>query len=272
MYEAYWRLNEKPFENTPDPRFLYASSKHEEALMRLLYAIRERKGAAMLTGEYGSGKTLLSRVIWSNLNEEEDRYRIALIVNPAIPRLEFLGEILYQLGGQDLIKPKTLRRKAQILHFLNEMFYEGLKKDQHVVIIVDEAQAILDEAIFEELRLLLNFQLNNRFLLTLILLGQPGLRNKIAKIKQFEQRLSVKYHLRALNQEETKAYIRHRLNIAGRTASLFTEKAYQLIYESSQGIPRQINNLCDLCLVVGFGERKEFIDEDIVKMVAKDFA
>lgn len=267
MYNDYWGFGEKPFENTPDPRFFYCSTRHEEALMRLLYAVEERKGSAMLSGEYGSGKTLLSRVILSKLLQEEEKYKVALIVNPAIPVLELLSEIVYQLGYQTLRED----RKIDILRKLNEILYKTAEDNKHTVIIIDEAQVIEDESVFEELRLLLNFQLNERFLLTLLLLGQPELKEKIEVLPQLKQRLALSYHLTNLTEPETKGYIEHRSKVAGRQESIFSPEACRLIYEYSQGIPRQINNLCDLSLVIGMGERATQIDERIAKEVINDF-
>jgi general secretion pathway protein A len=266
LYEDYWGFKEKAFENTPDPRFFYGSTKHEEALMRLLYVVQERKGAGMLSGEYGSGKTLLSRLILGKLMQQEDRYNVALVVNPAIPALELLGEIVYQLGGECL----TQDRKIDVLHKLNEILYKTSRDNKYTVVIIDEAQ-ITDELIFEELRLLLNFQLNESFLLTLLLLGQPELREKIERLPQLKQRLAISYHLTTLDESETKSYVEHRCRVAGREEPLFSDEATTLIYEYSKGVPRQINNLCDLSLVIGMGERSNHIDKHIIEEVINDF-
>jgi len=267
MYENYWRLKEKPFENTPDPRFFYCSAQHEEALMRLLYVVQERKGSAMLSGEYGSGKTLLSRVLLGKLLQEEDKYKVALIINPAIPVAELLSEIIYQLG-QDTLRQD---RKIDALHKLNDTLYKTAQDNKHTVIIIDEAQAIEDETVFEELRLLLNFQLNERFLLTLLLLGQPELRDKIDRLPQFKQRLALSYHLTTLTESETKGYIEHRCKNAGGLEPIFIPEACNLIYEYSGGVPRQINNLCDLSLVMGMGHKATQIDKQIAQDVIHDF-
>ena len=266
MYQEYWGFKEKPFENTPDPRFLYYSSQHEEALMRLLYAVREKKGAALLSGEFGSGKTLLSRVVMTKLINEDDRYKVALIVNPAIPKEELLSEIVYQFGKE----PDKEDTKSALLHKLNDILYRNMDDKKHSVIIIDEAQAIEDESTFEELRLLLNFQLNEMFLLTLILVGQPELRDKIENIPQFKQRMSIKYHLGTLGLTETQEYIRHRCRIAGREEPLFLDQAVRVIYDASGGIPREINNLCDLCLVIGLGNKLKAIDEGTALQVTRD--
>lgn len=264
MYEDYWGLREKPFENTPDPRFLYHSQRHEEALSRMLYVIRERKGAAILTGEYGSGKTLLSRVLLEELNNNQ--YQSALIFNPRLPALELIKEIVYQLDGDT----SSLLSKTDLLHHLNEILYKNKNDNKNTVVVVDEAQAIPEEDSFEELRLLLNFQLNDNFLLTLILLGQPELKEKIAKLPQLKQRLAVRYHLKALTEIETKEYIKHRLEIAGAEQEIFSEGAFKEIYYFSTGIPRRINNICDMALLVGCGEGIDKINKKIIREVAED--
>ena len=266
MYNDYWGFKEKPFENTPDPRFFYCSAKHEEALMRLLYAVQERKSSAMLSGECGSGKTLLSRIILNRLMNKE-KYKVALVVNPAIPLLELLGEIVYQLGGEN----PAGERKIDILRRLNEILYSVSQDGKHTVIIIDEAQTISEDSVFDELRLLLNFQVNERFLLTLLLLGQPELREKIEGTRQFKQRLALRYHLTTLTESETKAYIGHRCAIAGKPSPPFSDGAYKLVYEYSQGLPREINNICDLSLVIGMGEKADSVCERIVSEVIKDF-
>ncbi len=266
MYEEYWKLKEKPFENVPDPRFLYHSPKHEEALMRMFYAVRERKGAALLTGEYGSGKTILSRVLISELTKKDSKYKVALIVNPKLSPRDFLREILFQIEGTDVVGGKL-----QLLHMLNEKLYADLNNDVETVIIIDEAQAIDRPEVFEELRLLLNFQLNNRFLLTLILVGQPELKEKVYKIPQLEQRLAIRYHLNKLDYEEMRQYIIHRCTIAGRENEIFTDDACKVIYEASEGIPRRVNNLCDMGLIVGMMAKAQNVDEKIMQEVAEDF-
>ena len=266
MYEEYWKLKEKPFENVPDSHFLYHSKRHDEALMRMLYAVEEKKGAAMLTGEYGSGKTVLVKEIMNRLTTQNDNYHVALIVNPAIPQLELLGEIIYQLGRSISEKMK----KTELLRSLNDILHKNQEEGRHVIVIIDEAQAIGDEEVFEELRLLLNLQLDKNFLLTLLLVGQPELGEKMSRLRQFEQRLSIRYHLAALSQEETKGYIHHRCQVAGAGRELFTGVACNLIYISSKGIPREINNICDISLLVGAGRRKAQIDGEIVEEMVEE--
>ena len=266
MYEEYWRLKEKPFENTPDPRFIYSSQQHQEALSRMLYVVRERKGAALLTGEYGSGKTLLSRVLLEEL-QKENKYQSVFIFNPRLSSLDFIKEIVYQLEGG---KEYSLE-KIDLFHNLHKILLSNCEAGRHSVVIVDEAQAIVDRDIFEELRLLLNFQLNNLFLLTIILIGQPELIDKIINLPQLRQRIAVKFHLRALNEDDTRQYIQHRLDVAQAKQAIFEEDAYKEIYLNSFGIPRLINNICDLALLAGFGSGLKRINKEMIIQVSEDF-
>ena len=266
MYATHWNFNEKPFENTPDPRFMYYSKQHLEAVTRLLYAVSEKKSAAILTGEYGSGKTVISRIVANRLIREEKHYNVALIVNPAITSLEILKEVLYQLGGEATREDQ----KIDVLHRLNDRLYRNMSEGRHTVIIIDEAQTIKERQVFEEIRLLLNFQSDDRFLLTLLLLGQPELKEKVAVIPQLEQRFAVKYHLTNLNLEETINYIEHRLKTAKKVDRIFTDSAYEIIYEASEGIPRKINNICDISLMSGFTKKLDKIDANIIRAVAED--
>ena len=268
MYEDYWGLTEKPFENTPDPRFIYYSPQHEEALSRFLYAIREGKGAAMLTGVFGCGKTLLGRTLLKELGK--DVYRTAFIANPYLSYEELLMHIVYNLGGRDLPDRKTDVLVNIIIERLSEILENNMRDGKKTVIIIDEAHVIRDRQVWEELRLILNFQLEDRFLLTLLLLGQPELRELIDANKQLVQRIAVRYDLKQLNEKETKEYILHRLSVSGRTQSIFTEDAYKLIYERSTGIPRRINHVCDLALFSGFGNSLSVIDENVIKDVSSD--
>jgi general secretion pathway protein A len=263
MYEAYWKLRQKPFENTPDPRFIYYSQKHQEALSRMLYAVRERKGAAILTGEYGSGKTLLSRVLLEELSSGQ--YQPAIIFNPMLTPLELIKEIICQLGGD----VSSLLSKTDLLHYFDGMLYRNRTENKNTVIVIDEAQAVSAES-FEELRLLLNFQLNDDFLLTLILLGQPELKAKMDTLPQLRQRFSIRYHLKALTKEQTGEYVLHRLKVAGAEREIFRDEAFSEIYRFSGGIPRRINNICDLALLVGCAEELEKVDKEIIKDVAED--
>lgn len=264
MYEEYWSLKGLPFENVPDPRFFYTSAEHEEALLRLRYAISRRKGAIMLTGEVGCGKTLLSRVLTMEL--PEGRYEVAMIPNPTMSPSDLIKEILYQLGRES-----SASSKAELLQCLNDELLKNMERGKETLIIVDEAQAIEDVHTLEELRLLLNFQLNDRFLMTLTLIGQPELKGMIKKIPQLDQRIAIRYHLRPLNLQETGNYVHFRLKAAGASREIFTKEATGLIYSYTQGVPRKINNVCDLALLVGYSARADQIDGRILSGVIDEF-
>ena len=262
MYLDYWGLNTFPFENVPDPDFMYYSPEHEEALVRLLYAVKRMKGAALLTGEIGSGKTTLSRVFIQQLPDDE--FDIGLITNPSLNALDFIKEVHYQLGIESKSNSKT-----DLLVLLNNRLLENVNNGRSTLLIIDEAQLIFGET-FEEIRLLLNFQMNDRFLMTFLLIGQPELREIIRNYRQLDQRIAIRYHLNPLSEDETVKYIRFRLEKAGGNRELFTEKAYAAIFQYSAGIPRKINNVCDLTLLIGFSLKVREIDEALVSKVVKD--
>lgn len=264
MYLEYWRLQKFPFENVPDPRFFYLSKSHEEALTRLIYAAKMRKGAAMLTGEFGCGKTTLTKVYMEQL--PKDQYDIGLIINPKLEPVEFLQEILYQFGITNA--PNS---KVQCIRMLNDKMIENMKADIDTLLIVDEAQ-LLDESTLEEIRLLLNFQLNDRFLITVILVGQPDLGPKIKSIEQLDQRIAIKYHLPAFALDDTARYIVFRLKKAGSKENIFSRDAIERIYAITKGVPRKINNLCDLSLFIGFSKNEKVINNEIIDEIINDGA
>ena len=265
MYEQYWGLTARPFQNVPDPNFLFMSPRHREALARLLYAVKYNKGAALLVGDVGCGKTTLSRALILQL--AEDKYDIGLITNPALPGNDFLEEIDTQLG----VQPPS-GGKAALLRGLNDRLLANAGEGKETVLVVDEAHSIRDPAVFEELRMLLNFQLNDRFLLTLVMLAQPEINEIIARLKQFQQRIAIRYDLTPLDEAETGQYITYRLQKAGAKRALFSQEALQLVWQHAQGVPRIINTLCDLCLLEGFASRVQDVDAALVKQVAASLA
>ncbi len=264
MYTAYWGFQEKPFENTPNTKFFYYSQEHEEALARMLYVIRERKGAALLTGEYGCGKTLLSRVLRNEL-QQEHLYDSVYILDPRLSGFELIQEIVCQLSGTPA--PDT---KIDLFHTLHTLLHTSYKLGKHSVILVDEAQSIKSQDTLEELRLLLNFQLDDAFLLTLVLLGSSELQQNVSRMPQLAQRMAARFHIGGLKEEETKSYIQHRILTAGSDKKIFTDDAFNVIHVCSGGIPRRINTICDLALVNGFINNLDTIDKKIILEVDEE--
>ena len=260
MYEQYWGLTSAPFQNVPDPTFFFLSAQHREALARLLYTVRHNKGAALLIGDVGCGKTTLSRALILQLTEQ--KYDIGLVTNPSLPSNDFLEEIDLQLG----ITPGG-GSKVALLRGLNDRLLNNAQEGKETVLIVDEAHSIRDPAVFEELRMLLNFQLNKRFLLTLVLMAQPEIKETIGRIKQLEQRIAIRCHLKPLNEPETVQYVTHRLQKAGAGRAIFCEEAMQIVWRHGRGIPRNINTLCDLCLLEGYAIRAQTVDAALVQRV-----
>lgn len=267
MYEAYWNLTKKPFENTPDPTFLYLSEEHEEALSRLFYAVTEGKGCAMLTGVFGCGKTLIAQTLLEKL--EPDIYRVGVINNPVMSSVELLRAIATHLGASDLPTRKTELLKDVLIDTIGELLMNNLNDGRKSVVIIDEMHAITDKHIFEELRLLLNFQLKDRFLLTLLFLGQPELNRLIDMNKQLNQRIAIRYHLEALSQEEIIEYVSHRLSVAGSEIPIFSDEGLQGVFKKSGGIPRRINQICDMSLLIGMERELEAVSEDVVSEASK---
>lgn len=220
-----------------------------------------------MTGVFGCGKTLLGQALLNELTE--DRYKIAFIANPQMSYEELLMYIATHLGARELPVKKNEIMINVILDVLEKVLKNNMQDGKDSVVILDEAHIINDPNIFEELRLLLNFQTQERFMLTLLLFGQPELKEKIDNNKQLEQRIAVKAHLDSLTPQETTEYINHRLFIAGGQQPIFTESALSLIFDRTGGIPRRINRLSDSCLLAGFAKNQTVIDKDIVLEEAK---
>ena len=210
----------------------------------MLYCVRERKGGGVLSGVFGCGKTVVCQMLLQELNQE--RYRRAYVANPRLSDVDLLRMIAHHLG-----LPNPPANKADVLMALEGLISDNAREGRDSVIVIDEAHAIEDPAVYEELRLLLNFQWNDRFLVTLLLFGQPELSVSINRNKPFEQRIGIKSRLEPLTEEETRSYIRHRLQVAGhaKPESVFSADAIEAVFEATGGIPRRINRLCDICLL-----------------------
>ncbi len=263
MYERFYGLNERPFSKTPDPRYLYKSHQHEEALERILFAIQEKE-LAVLTGDIGSGKTTISRTAMDSL---DDSYIIINIINPRLSPTQFLKTIAKRLRIDDI---KYF--KQDIIEQMSERIAELYEKHISPVVFVDEAQLIPSKDTIDEIRLLTNYQLDNMNLITIILIGQTEFRERLqAKhYSAFRQRIGMSYHLGSLSLEDTEKYIKFRLGIAGRTDPLFTLSAIELIYKYSNGIPRTINTICNNALLYGYGEELSTIDDHVINAIIED--
>jgi len=264
MYFKFFKFKEAPFNMTPNSRFFFESSNHTEALSTLIYAIEERKGFVVITGNIGSGKTTVCRTL---LNKLASTTQTALITNTHMSGKDMLCNIL-----EDLEVEYTPGSKTKILSQLNHYLIEQLRNDQNVVVIIDEAQN-LTPSVLEEVRMLSNLETENEKLIQIILLGQPELKKKLALpgLEQLRQRISVYYHLVPLTEQETKNYIFYRLKIAsGSDRKYFTDEALDIIYQFSKGIPRLINSICDSALLNGFIYEKEIIDGELMQEVVDE--
>ena len=259
MYLSFYGLREAPFAPTPDPKFLFQSARHREALAQLIYGVRERKGFIVLTGEIGTGKTTLLRTLLERLNADTP---VAYVHNSAL-NIEGLLEYVLQDWG---VK-STAATHAQRLFELNEFLISQHEKGASPVLVIDEAQNLSVETL-EAVRMLSNFETTSQKLMQILLVGQPELRDKLdlPELRQLKQRIGLRCHIAPLSPEETRLYIRHRLRIAGATdAGIFTDRAIQKISDYSRGTPRVINIVCDHCLLSGFADSKKRIDTGTVQ-------
>ncbi|MBV6458110.1 MAG: IS481 family transposase ISChy3 [Fimbriimonadaceae bacterium] len=265
MYEAYWGLTEQPFALTPDPRFLFLSRQHEDALMMLHYAITRNKGAAMLSGDIGLGKTTVSRKLLELLSPVQ--YRIVLIVNPILTPVQILQEVLTQLEA-----PSNSRNRQNLVQELHKLLVSMYERGKQAVLMIDEAHLIRSSTTFEELRLLLNCQMNDQFLISLVLLGQTELRGKIAKVPALEQRMAVRHTLKPLDANDTGELILHRLRVAGYTGdkSPFTPDAIHQIHKASGGTPRLISQYADNALLIAMAQQAKQVDGFLMHEVLND--
>jgi general secretion pathway protein A len=247
MYQSYYGFTEMPFHITPDPKFLYLSATHQEALQHLKYGVGEKKGFIVLVGEVGCGKTTLCRKFLNELDPAH--YDTALVLNPRVTETQMLKAILTELK-----EPQLARSKNDLVAQMNQVLLDRIAAGREIVLIIDEAQNLSFE-VFEQVRLLSNLETDKQKLLQIVLMGQPELKVKLAleELRQLRQRILVHYELRPFTREEMDRYINHRLTVSGSMGRPhLTPWALRQIYKASRGIPRIINNLCDKSLLSAF--------------------
>ena len=269
MYEHFYGLAERPFAITPNPRFVFLSQRHQDALAHLLYGVGTggSGGFVQLTGEVGTGKTTLCRLV---LEKVPENTRVALILNPMLSQPELLRAICSELEI-DLAEAGNSVQRLQ--EALNRYLLERHAAGERVVLIVDEAQNMSREGL-EQVRLLTNLETATDKLLQILLLGQPELRNLLARpeLRQLAQRITARYHLDPLNRAETAEYVRHRLAVAGAARCPFSADALKALFQVSDGVPRLINIIADRALVAGYAEERERIDGRLVRAAAREVA
>ena len=263
MYEKFYGLKEKPFQIVPNPSYLYMSPVHDNALTYLEYGLMENVGFILLTGEVGTGKTTLVRYILDRFESEKE---IAVIFNTNVTADELLSLILqsFELEPEDGNKTKNLE-------ILQQFLIDKYAENKQVLLIIDEAQNLSNEAL-EEARMLSNLQSDDQTLIQLMLVGQPELKKRLQQPGHipFAQRIAVNFFLSGLSKKETKLYIDYRLEKAGAKPNIFNLEALNMICEASKGIPRSINLICDFALVYGFGHELETIDASVIEQVISD--
>jgi general secretion pathway protein A len=253
MYNGYFGLAEEPFSIAPDPRFLYMSEQHREALAHLLFGVSSNGGFILLTGEVGTGKTTVCRCLLEQLPEQTE---VALILNPKYSVKELLSAICDDLG----VGYSQSSEMKDYVDALNQHLLENHRNNRHTVLIIDEAQN-LSADVLETIRLLTNLETNTQKLLQVILIGQPELLALLERpeLRQLNQRITARYHLRALRQDELAGYVSHRLSIAGLESQLFPEATLKRLYELTKGIPRLVNIICDRALLGTYVEREDLV-------------
>jgi general secretion pathway protein A len=266
MYPAFFGIAEKPFAITPDPRYLYLGARHAEALAHLVYGINEAGGFIQLTGEVGTGKTTTIR---SLLARTPGNAEIALIINPRLTPIEFLQTICEELGIG--LPDAAIGNSKELVDQLNRYLLRAHGAGRRVVLIVDEAQNLSAE-VLEQVRLLTNLETESQKLLQIILIGQPELRAQLERndLRQLAQRVTARYHLEPLGREDTLAYVRHRLRIAGATSDIFTAAALREVYRLSGGVPRVINVICDRALLAAYSAEQHEVGATLVRRAASE--
>ncbi len=266
MYTSFFGLNEKPFSITPDPRYLFLSARHGEALAHLVYGVTESGGFIQLTGEVGTGKTTLVRSLL--LNRMPDNADVAVVLNPQLSVVEFLATICEELHIEVTHNKGSVKALTDAL---NRHLLQAHAAGRRTILVVDEAQN-LAPAVLEQVRLLTNLETAKQKLLQIILIGQPELRELLARtdLRQLAQRITARYHLEPLSREESASYIEHRLKVAGALGEVFDTGAKKEIFRLSQGVPRLINVICDRALLGAYAKESRRVNAPLVRLAAAE--
>jgi general secretion pathway protein A len=268
MYKAFYSLKRNPFEITPDPTFLFPTRRHNEALAALYYGVRRHKGFVVLTGEVGTGKTLLLRCLLQSLKQSED-VKYAYVFNGRLSPLEFLQYIAGDLG-----LPASGKNKSELLLQLASYVVSRGQQKLTTVLVVDEAHHLSTD-ILEEIRLLTNLETADEKLLQILLVGQPELDEKLdsVELRQLKQRIALRSHLASLDLTETQGYIERRLQLAGSpdASKLFPEETIAAVHRHSRGTPRLINTICENALIAAYAKQAATVTPDIIDAIAIDF-
>lgn len=266
MYKSFYKLQRNPFEITPDPSFLFPTKRHNEALASLYYGVTAHRGFVVLTGEVGTGKTLILRSLLGLLQRRDVAF--ALIFNPTLSPLEFMRYIARDFGLAVGDKAKD-----ELIHVLNGFLLQRHQKGLTTILVVDEAHHLSAE-ILEEIRLLTNLETSQQKLLQIVLAGQPELDQKLDsyELRQLKQRIALRCHLDALSLHETREYMGRRLQIAGAPVSgeIFSGPAIEAVFRHSRGIPRLVNTICENALLSGYAKQSAIITPEIIDGVARD--
>ena len=278
MYETYWRLKQKPFENTADPRFYYPAESHQAALLKLRYAIENSRGAALLAGPSGTGKTLVTTMLRGALGENFTPF--VHLVYPQMSSADLLAYLAGKLDGGGLSQFSsdengTVPFRCPIslsVRRIERFLAANVTQGRHAVIAIDEAHLLDGLQTFEALRLLLNFEPGptGAPALTLLLVGEPSLLPVLDRMPQWEERLGVKCLLRPFSESETAAYVEHRLRVAGAARSIVEPDALATLQDLTHGVARRINRLCDLALLVGYAEEQSTLSAGHFESVCRE--
>src|SRR2546427_6493868 len=265
MYAAYFGLSERPFSLAPDPRYLYLSDAHREALAHLLYGLGEGGSFVQLTGEVGTGKTTVCRALLEQLPPDVD---IAMIFNPRLTSVELLATVCDEFG---VAYPRGTGSLKVLVEALSHALLDAHGRGRRTVLIIDEAQNLAPE-VLEEIRLLTNLETTREKLLQVILIGQPELADHLARpnLRQLAQRVTARYHLRPFTEAETHRYVQHRMEIAGQRQPIFTRLAVRTAHRLSRGIPRLLNTICDRALLGAYATGQTRVKERVVRRAARE--